>query len=530
MKTIVRIHILWVLLFQPTFAQKADRIFYNGKIFTAHRKHPFAEALAITGSKITVVGSNARVFGYASSSTHMIDLHGRTVVPGFNSGHDHPAFTLDFGKHYQVPFTVDGPGIEATLDSVRQLVSQSQPGEWITGKIGLTVLKSASIRARLDSIAPNNPVQLQVMWGHGVVANTYLLRMLNISEFEPDPLGGWYARTQDGRLTGAMYEYAQWPVWIKHAASDNINYIDALRKYSEMQLAHGITSVQFMDFDYVYSKAFDDAKLNQHVRVVAFPGSRNHRRTTNDWQTAYGKKSNLLTVSGVKYLVEGSPLELGSLTKKPYSNDPKWFGRLNLPIDTLQAIIREAYQKKAPQMMLHINGDSTLAIVLSLMQKTGKDRVWRTKRVRFEHNPSSRLTPVEQSLIRKMGIIMAHTPQYGRNCKLTSLLNDNITVSISPDGTIDALSDIQIMVTQQDDPRENLSVEAAVIAYTYTNAFAEFEEKSKGTLTKGKFADFVVLSDDIFSIDKSSISTVSCVLTVVNGRIVYESGTSSCEY
>lgn len=196
-------------------AQSAAIILTNGKIFTSDTAQLYVQALAIKGNKIIAVGSNASIEKTASAKTKRIDLVGKTVVPGFNDAHDHPGFSSPVSKSFNAKFSVEGPSKKNVIDSVTSLVKEAKPGEWISGLTGMVVFTDPSMRSVLDSLAPNNPVELQNMWGHGIVLNSYALKMLDIANDEPDPLGGWYARKSGSNLiTGALYEYAQWPVWL----------------------------------------------------------------------------------------------------------------------------------------------------------------------------------------------------------------------------------------------------------------------------------------------------------------------------
>jgi predicted amidohydrolase YtcJ len=125
-------------------------------------------------------------------------------------------------------------------------------------------------------------------------------------------------------------------------------------------------------------------------------------------------------------------------------------------------------------------------------------------------------------MLRAYGIILMHTPKYATESPLATLIADNVTVGISPDGTVNPFFDIFMMVTQQKDPTERLTVPQAIVAFTKTNAFAEFKEKQKGTLSKGMLADLAVLSQDIFTIPPMQLMGTRSVLTMIDGQIVYE--------
>ena len=163
---------LFLSLFQQTeaIAQGPDLILTNGKIFTSDDKQLYVQALAIRGNKILATGSNAAIENLVSSKTKKIDLKGKTVVPGFNDAHDHPGWDAPIGKYYTyTEMNSNGLSKAAVLDSIGRLVKEAMPGEWIHGLIGIAVFLDTSMRGALDSIAPNNPVALQIWWGHGQV-------------------------------------------------------------------------------------------------------------------------------------------------------------------------------------------------------------------------------------------------------------------------------------------------------------------------------------------------------------------------
>lgn len=514
---------LFLLSQNYLIAQTADIIITNGKIFTSDARELYVQALAIKGNKIIACGTNEAILKLANSKTKKIDVHGKTIVPGFNDAHDHPYFLSQIGKSFSSGFSIPGPGKQAVIDSVASLAKQAKSNEWISGSIGMVVFNDTTMRKLLDSVAPNNPVQLQVMWGHGIVLNSYALKMLGIADNEPDFLGGWYVRKSGSKhITGALNEYAQWQVWLALSAAEPDHIIEGLRQYSNEQIKMGITTVQFMNFDFpTAAPYYIKADLPQRIHIIPFPGTNKNGRSLSEWKNINTHPAPLIYVSGIKYLLDGSPLEQGAFNKQHYPNKPNWYGRTNMPVDTIKQILLEAYNSQT-QLMMHIVGDSTMSVVLSMMKQIGNDAVWRNKRIRFEHNASGNATPEDIQMIYDMGIIMAHTPKYGRGSHIQSFLDKGIIVSVSPDGTTNPFLDIMIMTSQQDDLKENMTVEKAVIAYTKTNAYAEFTEKEKGTLMPGMVADLAVLSQDIFTIPSEQLPTTKSVLTMVNGKIIYE--------
>ncbi len=506
------------------FAQSADIIFTNGKIFTANEKQLYVQALAIKGNKILATGSNAAIEKLASAKTKRIDLGGKTVVPGFNDQHDHFAFAYSAAPFTfdRVEFSVPGLNKSAVLDSIARLLVNAKPGEWIEGKIGTTVFFDTSMRRSLDSIAPANPVLLQVAWGHGVVTNQKGLYAAGLNDAVKDPVGGWYERNSDGNIS-SVQQNAEEPFRLAINKAYPEAIIKPMEEFGREQLRGGITSTLFMATGFTHSLAtstLQHADIPQRLRIIAWPRSTPEGRQVAEWPMAETHPTPMSTIAGIKYCIDGTPLEGNSFRSKPYHNRGNGNGRLNYPVDTIRQIVREALITKR-QLLMHITADSSLGIVLNLIQESGTAAQWRPLRVRIEHNDSGDPTKEQRKLLRDYGIMMMHTPKFAFG-PVASLLKDGILVGIAPDGTTNPFWDIMIITSQQANPDENINREQAVIAYTKTNAFAEFKEKEKGMLTKGMLADLVVLSQDIFTIPTQQLPATTSVLTMIDGRIVYQ--------
>jgi predicted amidohydrolase YtcJ len=523
---------LWLLLtaFCISFASKvaaqsADLILVNGKVFTSDTTGLFAQALAIKGNKIIGVGTNTAIEKLANAKTRKIDLKGRTVVPGFNDAHDHLGWLIRVGQSFITEFSIPGPSKAAVLDSLVWLVKKAAPNQWIQGTIGLTVFNDTTVRRRLlDSIAPNNPVALEIMWGHGIILNSRGMKEVNIADTAPDPLSGWYERTAGtNQLTGVLYEGAEFPVWQAITIAEPFKTIEALRSHAAEQLALGITTVQNMSAALQGNAArqlFSAAKLPVRTRVIAMPATSDKGRLLAEWSKDKVSITPLTYISGIKYVIDGTTLEQTALRTQPYPNRPSWFGRMNFPIDTIRQILNEALSSNR-QLMMHLVGDSTTYIVLRLMKAMAKDEVWKPRRVRIEHG-NSILSEAAIKMVSDMGIVLVHTPQYGTVSPLQKWLSMGIPVAIGPDAVINPYLSILTMTTRQQDSTQNLTREQAVMAYTRGSAYAEFAENYKGALAKGMLADLAVLSQDIFTVPAGQLLATHSVMTIVDGKIVYE--------
>ena len=509
-----------------TVAQSADLILLNGKIFTSDTSQIFVQALAIKGNKIVSVGSNTAIKKFATGNTKTIDLKGKTVVPGFNDAHDHLGSLFAVGQSsFFTPFSIPGLSKSEVIDSLVKLVKRSSPNQWIQGTIGLTVFNDTSIRRRLlDSLAPNNPVALQIMWGHGMILNCKALQEVGISDNAANPLSGWYERKAGTNfITGALYEGAQFPVWQALSLSDPKNTIKALRIHAREELAFGITTVQNMSSNFQGNAArqfFAEANLPVRTRIIAMPGSTERGRSLEELINTNTRLSQYTYTSGIKYVIDGTPLEQTALMTKPYPNRKDWYGTLNYPIDTIQQILREAL-RGGRQLSMHIVGDSATRVVLRLMKKMASNNEWKLKRVRIEHGDGLKNNDLIQDA-KDMGIIIVQTPIHGIANPLNKWLLTGINMAVGSDATINPYLNILIMTTGRVDTRQNISINQAVIAYTKGSAYAEFAEKEKGTLAKGMLADLAVLSQDIFTIPAKQLPATKSIMTIINGKIAFE--------
>ena len=502
-----------------------DLILLNGKIFTADSARPYVAALAIKGNKILATGTTRAMQQLATARTKTLDLRGRTVVPGFNDAHDHLGWPVRGKNAFFTEFSVPGLLKRAVQDSLARLVRGAAPGEWLSGTIGLTVFRDRTVRRPfLDSIAPDNPVVLQVAWGHGMVANSRALRALGVADTAADPLGGWYEREPGTRrLSGAMDEYAQYPFWQALATANPRALVQSLRAHAQAELSLGITTVQHLNSTLPSAAArryFAQAALPVRTRVIAMPGTTDQGRSLRGWDPPAARAAGSLTYfSGIKYVVDGTSLEQDALRTTPYPDRPGWYGRLNFPPDTLRIILQEALTGDR-QLLLHVTGDSATAVVLHLMKSLAPAETWRRHRVRIEHGTGIR--PATARDVRALGVVVVHTPQYGLRAPLRTWRALGIPVAIGPDGDINPFLAILRVTTQQVPASENLSREQAVRAYTQGGSYAEFAEATKGTLRPGMLADLAVLSHDVFSVPAAQLPTLRSVLTIVDGKIVYQ--------
>jgi predicted amidohydrolase YtcJ len=534
---------------------RADLVLLGGKVFTADSARPWAEAVAIRGSRIVAVGSREELRRLATNATRLIELGGRTVLPGFNDAHAHLGAPLPGIAFRTSDDPVPDPPLGVVLDSISALVARVPAGTWLRSSIDATILDDPHARrAALDSVAPGHPVWLGANTGHGMIVNSAGLRALDIPDDPPDPVGGFYEREDApypglgrGRITGLLHEYAGSNAGqrLRSAQPDSILVAD-MRRYGERALRLGITSVQNVTMQYDAATTLRVqrmAGLPIRVRVIPMPATGSNGRLTSEWRTAIANESRRgagrgprIQISGRKWILDGTGIERLALLKSPYQDRPGWHGAANFSPDTLRAMLYESLIA-GEQPILHAIGDSTIAIVLSTMESLAPDSTWHRLRPRLEH--AEWLTSELRERARRKGIIAVENPlhfadppeliraRFGTERArgyqpFGSLLAARIPLAIGSDGPMNPFLNLQFAVTHPANPREALTLEQAVIAYTRTSAYAEHQEHEKGTIARGMLADLIVLSHDIFSMPPERLPETSSVLTIVGGRIVFD--------
>jgi predicted amidohydrolase YtcJ len=517
-----------------------DLVLLNGKIFTSDAAHPYVQALAIRGERITATGDSAKIRALVGPHTKQIDLGGRTVIPGINDAHNHisisPPNRIDLELKSQDP---DWPEMKAAIAAA---VLKAPKETFIYGNIALKIFRDLAVnRDTLDQVAPNNPVILETFTSHAWIVNSSALTRIGIREDQSDPLGGRYERSPGGRLTGVIREYALEKVW--RNLSDQTSEADALvqlRGTFSAAVKWGITTIQDMDNDMPPDRCIallEKMPLPIRVRVIRMPGTTPAGRDIQEGRPVPRSSNPLITVSGTKWILDGTPLE-GTFAPR---NDPATLDyfqlheQLTFPQTELAAMLRESLHDH-DQLLLHVSASRAAAEMLSAMQAAGGAQVWAKQRVRFEHGDG--LTPDLVPRVKEMGIVVVQNPIHLAGAialpaigsalerikaqPLRSLLAAGIPVAFGSDGPPNPYLNIMFTSLHPDRPSEAITREQAVIAYTLTSAYAEFAEKDKGSLEPGKLADLAVLSQDIFTVDASDLPKTESLLTMVGGKIVYD--------
>jgi len=537
----------------PSLAHDDDRtIFYNGKVFTSNERNLWAQGVVVEGRRVIAVGTNQQVLALRNRNTKLVDLDNRTLIPGFNDAHVHPFDTTSFLRAVQLNRPSDflplaGPSLDEILALVQRGAAAQPEGTWLMVSIGTNVIEdSRTTRFEIDRVAPNHPVLLAAWFGHGTFINTKGLQALGIGLEQPDPFGGSFGRVPGSRvITGASREYAEHLV--RRLFANQMSDAELRTVYEQFAAGAarmGYTSVQEMSIaipDERHQRLVEQARLPIRWRAIGFPLTLDERCKVPKQLSP--RPFAMKTAGGCKYIVDGSHLERLALMRRDYADAPGVRGRLNLPANAIETALRRALSGSPDeaQLLFHAVGDGTIDTLLATMQSVASDSQWRKRRPRIEHGTLMRADRYDKA--RRMGVIVVQNPvhfslvdianarlhpeQLAEIDPMRSLLNRDIEVAIGSDQIGFAgnpFLDLFFAMIQPTNRSEALSMEEAVIAYTRTAAEAEFQEDWKGTLEPGMAADLVVLSQDIFSIDVQAVPGTVAELTMVDGRIVHNTG------
>ena len=517
--------------------QAPDLVIVNGRVFTGIDSRPWAEALAIVGDRITLVGTSAEVREAGASAARVIDAGGRLIIPGINDAHVHvgampPSVRLD-----GPPAMEHDPPMGEVLERVKAAVARAPDEVWIFGEIGAAVLDDPkATRLALDTVAADHPVALRSWTGHGTLYNTVALRRLGVRDDEPDPPGGYFVRLPGTRtVSGIAHEYADFTLRTRIGAEAGEEaHVTAIREFGREAAALGITSVQVMGTAGPVPeivRRVEAAGIPQRVRVIDFPMTGMAAWTAPASRDVDGTAA--VTVSGTKWVMDGTPIERLMFLREPYADRPDTRGRLNFSQAELVTFLRRA-REAHEQPMLHIVGDAGIDAMLAALEEAGGS-AWQALRPRLEHGDMLEPSHIERA--SRAGVILVQNPSHfmipqvvrprlgdrvDRAWMLKSTVAAGIPVALGSDGPLNPFLNVMFATISANNPAEAMTREQAIAAYTRGSAFAEFKEGEKGTLAPGMLADLAILSRDIFTVPPDALPATTSVLTVVGGKVAHE--------
>jgi len=533
------------LLTGSALATPNRTVLHNGKIFTADPSHPWAEAIAFEGDRITEVGMDQAVLAHVKPGTQVIDLKKSTAIPGFNDAHVH--VVVPEGARINTPAFLPGPG--PTLDEIKALISaaaaKAPPGAWLIGSIGTAIFDDPNAtRFALDAVSSKNPVVLFAWTGHGTLLNSAGMKALGIAENQPDPFGGHYVRVAgSNKITGFAHEYAEFDIRRRLLALlPDSHLVTQYKNFAQTAVQLGYTTLQDMAVGLTRARTMSTlraANLPLRIRSICFPITPGE--SCDIPRPPHGTDGPLLRAMGVKWVTDGTPVERLAFVETPYADVPG-FGEPDIEQSPLYRLLEEAKRGEASQeqRLFHSVGDGAINEVLDAMEATGGPRAWHDRRTRIEHGDL--LFQPDFKRAKELGVVIVQNathlalapvfaqrfqPQvFGELEPLKTLLDRGIPLALGTDGIGSPNSpfiDLMFATLHPTHPSEKLTMAEAVTAYTRGSAYAEFEENEKGMLAPGKLADIAVLSTDVFGASPD-FAHGHAFLTFVNGNLVWDSG------
>ena len=525
----------------------------NARVWTGDARRPWADAIAVRGERIGAVGSSAEVRKLADAAARagmrvqVLDAKGAMLVPGFTDAHIH---FLDGGFRLASVQLRDAGTPEEFARRIGAFARTIPAGAWILGGDWDHTLWGGAppIRAWIDSVTPDHPVFVQRLDGHMGLANSTALRLAGVSRTTADVPGGAIDRDAGGDPTGLLRDNAMDLVLrVVPEAPDELQdrALDAAMRHVAEQ---GVTSVHHMgtwsDLA-VFRRAHAARRLTTRI-YAAVPLATWER--LRDTVAAEGRGDHWLRIGALKGFVDGS---LGSHTAamlEPFSDAPNDRGLLVSTPEQLYAWT-EGADAAGLHVLVHAIGDRAIRLQLDIFERVAREHGARDRRFRIEH--AQHLAPAEVPRFAALGVIPSMQPYHaiddGRWAErvigperakgtyaFRSLRDAGARIAFGSDWYVappTPLEGIYAAVTRRTldgrnpegwVPQEKIAVEDALRAYTVNGAWASFEEAEKGTLERGKLADFVLIDRDLTRVPPETIGQAKVMLTVVGGRIVFE--------
>ena len=543
--------------------ETADLVINNAKVYTVNKDQPEAEAVAVKDGKIVFVGSSADVKKYTGEKTELIDAKGQFVMPGFIEGHGH-IHGLGFSLTNLNLMNVKN--WDEIVAMVAEAVKKAKPGDWILGR-GWHQEKWSPAPAKnylgypyyeeLDKVSPNNPVYLSHASGHSAYVNAKALELAGITSTTTNPAGGDIVKDKNGKIVGVLAETAQGLVsraynrWEDQIPEEEriTKWAESIRLAEEDCLKKGVTSFQDAgsSFEQVegMKKLAQQGKLNIRHWLMVRDNNASLRAHANIFPVI-NEGNGFLTVKAVKVSLDGALGSYGAWLLEPYTDRPGWVGNNTFNIDSLKAIADFCWKNNL-QLCVHAIGDKANREVINIYARQIATDKRKDHRWRVEH--AQHVNPVEIPRFKEWNVIAS---MQGIHCTSDapfvpkrlgdkrsaegayvwqSFLKEGVVVNNGTDVPVedeDPIANFYASVTRKLKdgsefyPAQKMTREQAIYSYTMANAYAAFEEKDKGSLEVGKYADIVILSNNLMTCKDEEIRNTKIVATIVGGKVKYK--------
>ena len=535
-------------------ASDADLIVFNAKVYTVDARAPKVEAFAVKAGRFVAVGSTADIKALAGKGTQTLDARQMTIVPGFIDCHNHaPGSVLLYEVLVGNPYVVEFVTIDSIIDKLRARARETPSGTWVEGYFfdDTKVKDNRQLNVHdLDKVSKDHPVAVHHRGGHTSFYNSKALELADINKKTPNPPGGTFDRDTNGELNGRVTDRAK-NVFAKVGKRRSFSAEQALERdrdglayISKQFVRYGVTSVHHEGGNlFALQQVRARGDLLHRVSYEA-SGKVLESMIEGGIETGFGDEWIRLGATS-EHTVDGSFSERTMALSIPYPGmEPPYKGNVTETQDDLNAWI-ERVHRAGIQINCHANGDVAIDMMLTSVERAQRLFPRADSRPKITH-----CTLINDDLVRRMkalGAVPAAFTSYAyynsdkfqfygeelmkRSMAYRTFLDAGIMAAAGSDfspGPFDPRMAIQGMVTRTGwdgktwGANQRVSVEEALRINTINGAYNSHEEAIKGSITPGKLADFVVLSDDLFSVAKEKIKDLEIVRTVVGGKTVYQ--------
>ena len=536
----------------------ADVIIFNGNIYTMNDLNPRVSAVAIKSGKIIALSKRNNLKKYQNSYTKMIDLSGKTMTPGLIEGHGH------FTGLGEAKMNLDLSNVKnynELVEIVKDAVKNANDGDWIIGR-GWHQSKWSSrpdkmvrgfqTHEKLSSVSPNNPVWLKHASGHAGFGNKKAMEIAGVTKELEFGYGGEIIKDLSGNPTGVFNERAQ-SLISKHVNNNN-DKTKVVKLAVEECLKNGITS--FHDAGTSQSalnlirKAITDNELK--IRIYAMLTSRDEK-LLEEWYKKgpeIGTANDFLTVRSIKLNADGALGSRGAWLLDDYEDRPGHFGMSTQSMDYVYKISKNGI-KNGFQVNTHAIGDRTNREVLDQYEKVFNEHLDLSNNHRWRIEHAQHIDPLDIPRFGKLGVIASiqgihmssdrpwAIKRLGKKRIIESayawrdLINNGAILINGTDVPVEPINPIASFYASISrktlngnpeggyEPNQKMSRLEALKSYTINAAYGAFEEKIKGSIEVGKYADFTVFSKNIMTIPEDEILNTKIVYTIINGKIEY---------
>ncbi len=550
MKKIVNL----LLITTPLFA--VDLIFFGGDILTMDDNQPVVEAIAVEDGRITAIGTKENIIKLRTWKTKIVNLQGKTLMPGLIEAHCHPIATAVLSQVVNISgFTYNSRAeIMATISAA---VEKASPGKWVLAfgwdPVLVKDLRNPTL-AELDSISTEVPIFILTQMMHQAFVNNAVYKTAKITRNTPDPSGGGtFLKDVDGNLNGVIYEFSALQKILKKMPKTpqgtaelllNLQYAQYAKAGYTTIAALGPVNIAGYPLNFMASLS---RNADVPVRSFVYPLKKQLDRSA--WPSGYG--NDHFRIKGVKLYMDGSPYTGGAAFAEPYLNtevtlkrmklQPNHRGKVNYSEASLLQTLTK-YHNAGYQIAIHAQGEIAIQMILNAFTEIMENYPRPDHRHRLEHNALITKNQIIQA--QKLGLtlsfFMDHVYYYGE--QLPQIVGPDRAARFMPLGSafavghrasihtdnpatpVDPFRVISTAVTRKTKdrgdilgPTERVTINDALKAVTINAAWQLFEDDQRGSITVGKAADFVLLSHNPLRIQPENIKNISALCTWIDG-------------